>query len=195
MDDSGQGWPRYISARRNWSARAGLARAVPMGGISTRGIGLPEALIALALLGIALNGLLAAHWQARNLQLDAAARQHVVLALHDFATRWRLNPSGEATYRLALSQPLPRNVSADVCQWQACSPEARAQADISALAMQLQQLLVKPEWHFEPCTDALASCLLVAWAGTEASSGPEGSCLDASGQRRPGAQCARLLLP
>lgn len=179
MYDAGQGWRRYISMR----------------GTGIRGIGLPEALIALALLGVALNGLLAAHWQARHLQHSAASRQHVVMALQDFAVRWRLNPSGESAYRLALAQSLPQSPSVDACQWQTCTPVARAQADISALAMQLQQKLVRPQWHFEPCTDAPANCLLVAWAGTEASSGPEGSCLDASGQRWPGAQCTRLVLP
>lgn len=195
MDDAGQGWLRCIPPIRICAARASSARAAPMFGIPMRGIGLPEALIALALLGVALNGLLAAHWQARQLQLSAASRQHAVLALQDFAVRWRLNPAGDSAYRLALAQPLPHRPPMDHCQWQACTPIARAQADISALALQLQERLVNPQWHFEPCTDALAHCLLVAWAGTEASSGPEGSCLDASGQRRPGAQCTRLLLP
>ena len=185
MDDASQGWRRCIS-----STRACLLRIVSM-----RGMGLPEVLIALALLGVALNGLLAAHWQARQLQYTAASRQHAVLALHDFAVRWRLNPAGDSTYRTALAQPLPESAHVDACQWQACTPAARAQADISALAMQLQQGLMRPQWRFEPCTDALAHCLLVAWAGTEASAGPEGSCLDASGQRQPGAQCTRLVLP
>lgn len=180
MDDSGQGWLRCISAMRC---------------TSMRGVGLPEALIALALLGVALNGLLAAHWQARQLQLTAASRQHALVVLQDFAVRWRLNPSGDASYRNALAQPLPDNPHVDPCQWQTCTPAARAQADISALAMQLQKGLTRPQWHFEPCTDTPANCLLVAWAGTEASAGPEGSCLDASGQRRPGAQCTRLVLP
>lgn len=160
-----------------------------------RGVGLPEALIALALLGVALNGLLAAHWQARQLQLTAASRQHALVVLQDFAVRWRLNSSGDASYRNALAKPLPDNPNVDPCQWQTCTPAARAQADISALAMQLQKGLSHPQWHLEPCTDALANCLLVAWAGTEASAGPEGSCVDASGQRRPGAQCTRLVLP
>lgn len=195
MDDTGQGWPRYVLPRRQGLAHAGVARASPKGGIRIRGVGLPEVLIALALLGIALNGLLAAHWQARHLQLTATARQHATLVLRDFATRWRLNPEGEATYRRALSQPLPRQPSVDVCQWQACTPGARAQADIAAFAIQLRQWLVQPEWQLEPCTDAPASCLLVAWAGTEPSSGPDGDCIDASGQRRPSARCTRLMLP
>jgi len=160
-----------------------------------RGMGLPEALIALALLGVALNGLLAAHWQARQLQRSAASRQHAVMALQDFAVRWRLNPEGDASYRNALAQPLPAQPAVDACQSQACTPTARAQADVSALALQLQQGLTHSQWRFEPCTDAQASCLLVAWAGTEASAGPEGGCLDASAQRRPGAQCTRLVLP
>ncbi len=185
MDDSGQGWLRCIPSIRIFSKRA----------VARRGMALPEALIALALLGVALNGLLAAHWQARQLQHTAASRQHALLALQDFAVRWRLNPAGDSTYRGALAQPLPESAPVDACQWQACTPAARAQADISALAMQLQQGLTRPQWRFEPCTDAFAYCLLVAWAGTEASAGPEGSCLDASGQRQPGAQCTRLVLP
>lgn len=195
MDDSGQGWLRCISPMHIAAVRACPARAVSMRGSSMRGMGLPEALIALALLGVTLNGLLAAHWQARQLQHTAASRQQAVMALQDFAVRWRLNPSGESTYRLALAQPVPAQPSVDVCQWQACTPAERAQADVSALAMQLQQGLTRLQWRFEPCTDAPANCLLVAWAGTEASAGPEGSCLDASGQRRPGAQCTRLVLP
>jgi len=185
MDDASQGWRRCNPSRN----------ACPPRAVLMRGLGLPEALIALALLGVALNGLLAAHWQARQLQHTAASRQHALMALQDFAVRWRLNPDGESAYRLALAQPIPAQPSVDACQWQTCTPAARAQADISALAMQLQQDLIRPQWHLEPCTDALASCLLVAWAGTEASAGPEGSCMDASGLRRPGAECTRLVLP
>ena len=185
MDDSGQGWLRCIFSRR----------ACPPRIFSMRGMGLPEALIALALLGVALNGLLAANWQARQLQRTAALRQHAVMALQDFAVRWRLNPAGDAAYRQALAQPLPDNPNVDTCQWQTCTPAARAQADISTLALQLQQGLTHPQWRFEPCIDAPANCLLVAWAGTKASAGPDGDCLDASGQRRPGAQCTRLVLP
>lgn len=185
MDDERQCWQSGISPVRRCSART----------VSNRGIGLPETLIALALLGVALHGLLAAHWHARQLQHAAASRQHVLMALQDFAVRWRLNPSGDATYRHALMQALPASAPVDACQWQACTPAARAQADISALAIQLQQELTRPQWHVEPCQDALADCLLVAWSGTEASTGSEQSCLDSSGQRRPGAQCTRLVLP
>ncbi len=195
MDDASQGWRRYIPPMHIAAVRACPARAVSMRASSIRGMGLPEALIALALLSVALNGLLAAHWQARQLQRSAASRQHAVMALQDFAVRWRLNPSGDASYRNALAQPLPDKPAVDACQWQVCTPAARAQADVSALALQLQQGLTHPQWRFEPCTDALANCLLVAWAGTEASAGPEGACLDASAQRRPGAQCTRLVLP
>jgi len=185
MDDASQGWRGCKFSRGAW----------PPCAASARGTGLPEIMIALALLGVALNGLLAAHWQARQLQHVAASRQHALTALQDFAVRWRLNPAGESVYRRVLAQPIPAQPSVDACQWLSCTPAARAQADISALAMQLHQGLIRPQWHFEPCTDALASCLLVAWAGTEASAGPEGSCLDASGLRRPGAQCTRLMLP
>lgn len=185
MNDSGQGWLRCIPSKHIFSMRT----------VALRGIALPEALMALALLGVALNGLLAAHWQARQLQLTAASHQHALLVLQDFAVRWRLNPAGDSTYRDALAQTLPESPHVDACQWQSCTPAARAQADISALAMQLRQGLIRPQWRFEPCTDAPAHCLLVAWAGTEASAGPEGSCLDASGQRQPGAQCTRLVLP
>lgn len=151
--------------------------------------------MALALLGVALNGLLAAHWQARQLQTSAASRQQALLALQDLAVRWRLNPGGDNAYRNALAQALPERPAVDACQSQACSADARARADIAALALQLQQGLARPQWRVEPCPDVMADCLLVAWGGTAPSAGPEGSCLDASGLRRPGAQCSRLILP
>ena len=97
-----------------------------------RGVGLAEALVALALLAVALNGLLAAQWQARQLQQSAATRLLALQALQDFAARWRLNPPGESRYRLALAQHLPHPTTVDACESQACDAEARALADVTA---------------------------------------------------------------
>lgn len=166
-----------------------------MTGRDQRGMGLAEALVALALLAVALNGLLAAQWQARQLQQSAATRLLALQALQDFAARWRLNPRGESHYRLALAQPLPHPTTVDACESQACDAEARALADVGALALQLRRDLPRVQWQLQPCLDAPGSCLLVAWSGTEASAGPEGGCLDASGVRLAQAHCSVLLLP
>lgn len=166
-----------------------------MTGKDQRGIGLAETLVALALLAVALNGLLAAQWQARQLQQTAATRLLALQALQDFAARWRLNPRGESRYRLALSQSLPNPSVADACESQACDADARALADVRSLALQLRRDLPQVQWQLQPCLDAPGSCLLVAWSGTEASAGPDGSCLDASGIRLAPANCSVLLLP
>lgn len=166
-----------------------------MVGKAQQGVGMVEAVMALAILAVALNGLLAAQWQARQLQQAATTRLLALQALQDFAARWRLNPHGELSYRSALSQALPRPTTADTCQLQACDADARARADVQSLALQLRQDLPQVQWRLEPCLDAPGSCLLVAWSGTHASSGPEGGCLDASGIRHAQANCSVLLLP
>jgi len=179
--------------------RAGMAKRMliwAVNGIRCQsGVGLPEAVIALALLAVTLNGLLAAQWQAQQAQRAAATRLLALQALQDFAVRWRLNPRGESRYRDALSQPLPPPVANDPCQLSVCDPAARATADIHALASRLRHDLPQVQWHFEPCVDAPGRCLLVAWSGTLASSGPDGGCLDASGLRHSHANCSVLLLP
>lgn len=160
-----------------------------------RGAALVEVLAAVALLATALTGLLSAHWQARRLQLDALQHQHALFLLDDLATRIRLNPEGAASYRMLLSQALPLLPQVDDCTRIDCTPEARARADVMAIALEARRLLPQPVWQSQGCLDSPSDCLLLAWAGARPDAGPEGSCLDAAGQRLPGARCQVLELP
>lgn len=159
------------------------------------GLGLPEALVALTLLGVALSGLVAAQWQARGLQQSALQRQQALLMLADFTTRLQLNPEGRGAYAIALVGSVPVVAAPDPCAMAACAPDARARADVRFLAGEMRRLLPLPAWRLEPCLDSPGRCLLLAWAGTAASSGPDGACLDASGLRQPGAHCVAQELP
>ncbi len=163
--------------------------------MAARGLGLPEALVALALLGVALSGLLAAQWQARDLQADALQNQQALLMLSDFGQRMALNPAGHASYLAMLQAGLPATMLPDACARDACTPEARARADTGFLAGEARRLLPRPAWQLEACVDSPGHCLLLAWAGTVPSSGPDGGCLDASGLHRPGAHCLVRELP
>lgn len=165
------------------------------GACVTAGLGLPEALVALALLGVALSGLVAAQWQARGLQLEALQRQQALLVLADFTARQQLNPEGRDTYLAMLQAAMPAAQTPDPCAIQTCSPAARARADVLFMAGEMHRLLPAPSWRLEPCLDSPGQCLLLAWAGTAASSGPDGACLDASGLRQPGAHCVAQELP
>ena len=162
---------------------------------ATRGAALIEVLAAVALLATALTGLLSAHWQARRLQLDALQHQHALFLLDDLATRMRLNPTGAASYRTLFAQALPRSPQADACARNDCAPEARARADVMAIALEARRLLPQPSWQLQGCLDSPSDCLLLAWAGTRPDAGPEASCLDAAGQRLAGARCLVLELP
>lgn len=159
------------------------------------GLGLPETLVALALLGITLSGLMSLQWRAHQLQQQAWQRQQVLLLIEDFLQRLHLNPQARNTYLDGLAEPLPATAAADACAVRACLPAARAVADLQHLANELRRLLPMPDWQREACLDAPGVCLLVAWAGTLPSSGPDGSCLDAAGQRRNEARCLAVELP
>ncbi len=163
--------------------------------LAAAGLGLPEALVALALLGVALSGLVAAQWQARGLQQDALQRQQALLMLADFSARRQLNPEAHAVYALSLTGAVPVVSSPDTCAVAACVPAERARADVHFLAGEMRRLLPQPAWRLEPCLDSPGQCLLLAWGGTLASSGPDGGCLDASGLRQTGAHCVAQELP
>lgn len=160
-----------------------------------RGSALIEVLAAVALLATALTGLLSTHWQARRLQLDALQHQHALFLLDDLATRMRLNASAADSYRQLLTQAVPTASAADTCAVAACTPEARARADLIAFVLASRRLLPQPVWQLQACLDSAGDCLLLAWAGTHPDAGPDGQCLDASGERRPGARCQVLELP
>lgn len=160
-----------------------------------RGLGLPEALVAMALLGVALGGLLAAQWQARDLQQDALARRQAGWLLTELGQRMALNTAAREHYVALLRQGLPPASAPDACTREACAPAARAQADVAFVATEARRVLMRPDWRLEACLDSPGQCLLLAWAGTVPSSGPDGSCLDAAGLRRPGAHCAVRELP
>lgn len=160
-----------------------------------RGSALIEVLAAVALLATALTGLLQAHWQARRLQLDALQHQQALFLLDDLATRMRLNAAATDSYRQLLMQPASTASTADACAVAACTPEARARADLTTFTLELRRLLPQPRWQLQACLDSAGDCLLLAWAGTRPDAGPDGQCLDASGLRRPGARCQVLELP
>lgn len=131
------------------------------------GLGLPEILVAVTILAIALSGLLAAHWQARLIQSEALQRRHALLLVTDFSTRLRLNSTARTDYLSHLSRTLPASQTADACAINACAPSARARADITHFANELTRLLPQPSWQQAPCRDSAGSCLLITWAGAK----------------------------
>jgi type IV pilus assembly protein PilV len=134
------------------------------------GLGLPEVLVAVAVLAIALSGLLAAHWQARLIQSEALQRRHTLLLVADFSARLRLNYTARADYLSHLSRALPTTPVSDACAIHACLPSARARADITHFASELTRLLPQPAWQQAPCSDSSGTCLLITWAGATSNS-------------------------
>lgn len=160
-----------------------------------RGFGLIETLVAMALLGMALSGLVQAQWQARALLTESLRRQQTILLLADLAARLRLNPSAASDYRALLQAGLSPDATVDGCVAAACAPAERARADVRHFASELRRVLPMPSWRLDACLDSPGDCLLVAWAGTEPSSGPDGACLDAAGLRHAHAHCLAMELP
>lgn len=160
-----------------------------------RGMTFLEVLAAMALLGIGVAGLLSLQWQAQALQRGAWQGQEALFVLDELSVRMRANPDARTTYLSLLAQTLPVTPSADPCSVTACSPERRAAADVSAVAQGARRSLPAPAWRLQPCLDAAGDCLLLAWAGTRPDDGPDGQCLDTSGQVRPGARCLVMELP
>lgn len=159
------------------------------------GFSLVESLLALTLLMTAMTGLMQAQAGALISSRIALQQQEAALLLRDLLGRWQLNRDAASTYLSALQAPLEVVAAADPCLTAACAPEPRASADVAALAESLRQRLPQPRWLLEPCLDHPGHCLLVAWGGTEASSGPDGACLDAAGQRHASARCLVVVLP
>lgn len=159
------------------------------------GFSLIESLLSLALLMTAMAGLMQAQASALSTSHAAWQQQEAALLLRDLLGRWQLNREAAASYVAALQAPLDAIAGPDACLSYPCAPVPRAYADVAALADSLRQRLPQPHWLLEPCLDHPGHCLLLAWGGTEASSGPDGGCLDASGQRHVHARCLVVVLP
>lgn len=164
--------------------------------IAEAGASLPEVLLVMALLGVVLAAVLSAHWHGRGLQQSAWRRQQVLVLLEDLGERMRLNPEARTVYLDAFRAPLPATGSTDACLFSSCATLTRARADLTQFAGALRRAVSRPAWAVESCVDIQADCLLLAWEDTRAISGPApDSCLDESGQLRPGASCIVLMLP
>lgn len=163
-------------------------------GYRQRGLGLPEALLALALLGVALAGLLAAQWQAGGLQAEAMSRRHAGWLLTDLGQRMALNPQARPEYLRLLQTGAPALAPAsDPCARDDCPAEARARADVSYFASEALRLLHHPGWRLESCPASPGQCLRLAWS---AASGRMPPCWSAAaGQPARQARCLLRELP
>lgn len=126
---------------------------------------MPEVLVAMLVLGIALEGLLMTQWSALQRQHHTLLQRHVLFLLSDFAVRMQLNVSASAHYRQLLSAPMPTPAVPDLCAMQACTVADRAQDDVIYLANELQRLLPSPSWQLHTCRSSPEQCLSVTWEG------------------------------
>jgi type IV pilus assembly protein PilV len=135
-----------------------------------KGVGLPEIMVAMLLLGVAVIGFAGLQVRALGSTNDAMFRTQAIAIAQDFAERMALNPTANATYRNK-AQWNPTAVDANKCEVGNCTPVEMAQYDMRAITELAIATLPNGKVAVWPCIDRNNLCVYVAWNDTTATQG------------------------
>lgn len=130
---------------------------------SQKGVGLPEILVAMLLLGVAVIGFSALQVRALSSTNDAMFRTQAMGAAQEFAERMRLNPAAASTYRFNWTTTA---VALNYCEENACTPVQMAQYDMRAMSEAVKAVLPNGQVAIRPCIGRNNLCVYVSWSNT-----------------------------
>lgn len=127
------------------------------------GIGLPEIMVSMLLLGVAVIGFAALQVRALDSTNNAMFRTQAASIAQEMGERMRLNPLGEPTYRNNWSITA---VAADKCETDVCTPVQMAQYDMRTMAALTAASLPNGKIAVLPCIGRTNLCVYVSWNQT-----------------------------
>lgn len=156
-----------------------------------KGVGLPEVLVAMLLLGVAVIGFAALQVKALESTNSAMFRTQAASIAQEMGERMRINPDGRATYKDAWSTT---NATANECIDAECTPQKMAQFDMKTISDLAASTLPNGQVAVLPCVARTNLCVYVAWNKTTATKGTTGThcASDTDDTYVEGADCIRL---
>ena len=154
------------------------------------GVGLPEIMVAMLLLGVAVIGFAGLQVRALSTTNSAMYRTQAASIAQEFGERMRMNPAGRATYAGAWNVTA---VAADECVVETCSPVEMAQYDIRTMTELAQATLPNGQLAVMQCISRNNLCVYVSWNQTDPTVGDVApNCTLDSDAYVPDADCIKL---
>ena len=154
------------------------------------GIGMPEVLVSMWLLGVAVIGFAALQLRALSTAKDAMFRTQAAAIAQEMGERMRLNPAGAATYRNNWNATA---VAADVCETGNCTPVQMAQYDMRTMTQLVSTSLPNGQIMVRPCIGRTNLCVYVSWNSTNPTIGTAApACSLNTDAYVPNADCIKL---
>lgn len=128
-----------------------------------KGIGMPEVMVAMLLLGIAVVGFSALQVRAVSATNESGDRTQAMAIALDLSERMRLNPGGRLTYKATWN---PTGTSTTLCEGAVCNAAQMASYDIRQVTDLAAATLPNGRLALSTCPGRANSCIYVAWNNT-----------------------------
>lgn len=128
-----------------------------------KGLGMPEVMVAMMLLGIAIVGFSALQVKAISATGESAERTQAAAIASDLAERIRLNAGGLATYQAPWNPTASAN---NACEVANCTPAQMARYDIRQVTDLAAATLPNGRVAVQTCPTRVNMCIYVAWNKT-----------------------------
>jgi type IV pilus assembly protein PilV len=132
------------------------------------GVGLPEVMVSMLLLGVAVIGFAALQVRALATTNSAMYRTQAASIAQELGERMRMNPAGRATYK---DEWDATKVDANKCESASCTPENMAFYDMRTITKLAKDTLPNGQVAVLPCVAGTNLCVYVAWNQTTATKG------------------------
>jgi len=130
---------------------------------SQKGVGMPEVLVSMLLLGVAIIGFAGLQVRALDSTNDAMFRTQAMAVAQDFAERMRLNPNAASVYRNNWNN---NAVAIDKCETATCNSTEMAQYDMKTMTAVAAATLPNGQLAVLPCIGRTNLCVYVSWNNT-----------------------------
>lgn len=133
-----------------------------------KGVGLPEVLVAMMLLGVAVIGFAALQVKALDSTGEAMYRTQAMAAAQEFAERMRLNPAAASVYRNNWNATA---LNSTYCEANTCNPTQMAQYDMRTVTELVAATLPNGQIAVMSCINRNNLCVYVSWNNTTPTQG------------------------
>jgi len=145
-----------------------VARMSKHGLKQQKGVGLPEIMVAMLLLGVAVIGFAGLQVRALGSTNDAMFRTQAMAIAQDLAERMALNPTAKVTYTNNWDAAA---VAANKCEVADCNPLQMAQYDMRTITALAAATLPNGQVALRPCIERTNFCVYVSWNNTSTTQG------------------------
>lgn len=158
--------------------------------IKQLGVGLPEIMVSMLLLGVAVIGFAGLQVRALSTTNSAMYRTQAASIAQEFGERMRMNPAGRATYVDAWDVTA---VAANKCVTDTCTPVQMAQFDMRTMSELAAATLPNGQIAVAQCINRTNLCVYVSWNQTNPTVGASAPhCALDTDAYVPDADCIKL---